>query len=159
MYYISLLTVYPLLSHYIPLDPPPPLLYTYTLPQFQNQWTLCFLDSVFFNTPNRTHHSKLFIKMYYQNKSKTYFIVFVLIFAVFIQQLDSRRIGKKYFRSAREIRHNSVDQSIGCKAKPTASMYQFLNRICEDCFNVYRDTDLYHMCRYVLKKNWIFPPN
>ena len=87
--------------------------------------------------------------MYYQNKSKTYFIVFVLIFAVFIQQLDSRRIGKKYFRSAREIRHNSVDQSIGCKAKPTASMYQFLNRICEDCFNVYRDTDLYHMCRYV----------
>ena len=94
----------------------------------------------------------------YQNKSKTYFIVFVLIFAVLIQQLDSRRIfrnngGKKYLRSAREIRHNSVDQSIGnlqCKAKPTASMYQFLNRICEDCFNVYRDTDLYHMCRYVV---------
>ena len=91
----------------------------------------------------------------YQNKSKTYFIiVFVLIFGVLIQQLDSRRIfrnnhGKKYLRSSREIRHNSVDQSIGCKAKPTASMYQFLNRICEDCFNVYRDTDLYHMCRYV----------
>ena len=56
---------------------------------------------------------------------------------------------KQYLRSPREIRTNtrSIDQAIGCKAPPSAPMYRFLNRICEDCFNVYRDSDLYHMCR------------
>ena len=47
---------------------------------------------------------------------------------------------------ARDIA-SSVDRAVGCKAAPTSWMYQFLNRICEDCFQLYRNTDLYHMCR------------
>ena len=52
----------------------------------------------------------------------------------------------QYLRSSRHIT-SSVGEAIGCKVAPTASMYMFLNRICEDCFNIYRDADLYHMCR------------
>ena len=41
----------------------------------------------------------------------------------------------------------SIGDMIGCKAVPSMKMFKFLNRICEDCFQLYRDPELYQMCR------------
>jgi len=80
----------------------------------------------------------------------------VLLFITF-SSASHRRISNRvnqffensnnYVRSNRARDIASVDRAVGCKAAPTSWMYQFLNRICEDCFQLYRNTDLYHMCR------------
>ena len=56
-----------------------------------------------------------------------------------------------YLRSAREAGHTSVNTAIGCTngIPVSARMFQFLNGICEDCFELYRDNELYQMCRYL----------
>ena len=44
---------------------------------------------------------------------------------------------------------STIGDVIGCKAVPSMKVFKFLNRICEDCFQLYRDAELYHMCRQV----------
>ena len=44
---------------------------------------------------------------------------------------------------------STIGDIIGCKAVPSMKVFKFLNRICEDCFQLYRDAELYHMCRKV----------
>ena len=75
------------------------------------------------------------------------FAVLKLIFPYRVNQFFEN--NNNYVRSNRARDIASVDRAVGCKAAPTSWMYQFLNRICEDCFQLYRNTDLYHMCRWV----------
>ncbi|XP_023346951.1 ion transport peptide isoform X2 [Eurytemora carolleeae] len=34
-----------------------------------------------------------------------------------------------------------------CTSPPSLQMAKFLDRICEDCYRLYRDIDVYQMCR------------
>ena len=38
-----------------------------------------------------------------------------------------------------------------CGGKLDLKTYLFLNKLCEDCFSLFRDTDVYDACRYELK--------
>ena len=49
---------------------------------------------------------------------------------------------------------STIGDVIGCKAVPSIKVFKFLNRICEDCFQLYRDAELYHMCRQVKSLSW-----
>ena len=39
----------------------------------------------------------------------------------------------------------------GCVRKPSVSVLKFLDRVCEDCYKLYRDVDVYQMCRLAKK--------
>ena len=41
----------------------------------------------------------------------------------------------------------SEGESIGCKSVPSMKSYKFLNKICDDCFQLYRDAEVYALCR------------
>ncbi|TRY74745.1 hypothetical protein TCAL_00550 [Tigriopus californicus] len=43
--------------------------------------------------------------------------------------------------------HKSIGETIGCKSSPSIRAYSTLNKVCEDCYHLYRDADLYNMCR------------
>ena len=49
--------------------------------------------------------------------------------------------------------YRSVSQGIdasnplGCSAAPSLRILKYLDRICEDCYMIYRDPDVYTMCR------------
>ena len=36
----------------------------------------------------------------------------------------------------------------GCVRKPRVSVLKYLDRVCEDCYQLYRDVDVYQMCRW-----------
>jgi len=36
---------------------------------------------------------------------------------------------------------------LGCSAAPSLRVLKYLDRICDDCYMIYRDTDVYQMCR------------
>ena len=36
---------------------------------------------------------------------------------------------------------------LGCSAAPSLRILKYLDRICEDCYMIYRDPDVYTMCR------------
>ena len=40
-----------------------------------------------------------------------------------------------------------VENSLGCSRRPSRSVEKYLGRICEDCFNIYKDYDIFEMCR------------
>ena len=35
-----------------------------------------------------------------------------------------------------------------CSSVPSLQMHKFLDQICEDCYRLYRDIEIYRMCRY-----------
>ena len=37
--------------------------------------------------------------------------------------------------------------SLGCKSHPSLRILKYLGRICEDCYNIYRNADVFQMCR------------
>ena len=43
------------------------------------------------------------------------------------------------------IREGETD--LGCVKHPSVAAMKFLERICEDCYKIYRDFDIFHMCR------------
>ena len=47
--------------------------------------------------------------------------------------------------------HDEDESHLGCGHRPTVSTMKFLDRICEDCYSLYRDFDVYHMCRLYLQ--------
>jgi len=72
--------------------------------------------------------------------------LFVTLEIVEARHRDSSRIqeAKKHRRSQRanEVSH------LGCSAShPPLRMVKYLDRICEDCYLLYRDPDIYSMCR------------
>jgi len=46
-------------------------------------------------------------------------------------------------------RRLGIDASnpLGCSAAPSLRILKYLDRICEDCYMIYRDPDVYTMCR------------
>lgn len=38
---------------------------------------------------------------------------------------------------------------MGCKKVPALPVFKKLNSVCEDCFRLFRDQEIYHMCRWV----------
>ena len=41
----------------------------------------------------------------------------------------------------------NVDNTLGCSRQPSYAVEKYLNRICEDCFNIYRNYYVYEGCR------------
>merc|ERR1711976_1001239 len=49
-----------------------------------------------------------------------------------------------------EARHrygNDASNPLGCSASPSLRVLKYLDRICDDCYMLYRDPDIYQMCR------------
>ena len=40
-----------------------------------------------------------------------------------------------------------VENTLGCSRRPSRAVGKYLGRICEDCFNIYKDYDIFEMCR------------
>jgi len=58
-----------------------------------------------------------------------------------------------------ESRHRYVDDAtnpLGCSATPSLRVVKYLDRICNDCYMIYRDPDLYPLCRSNCYKNSYF---
>ena len=60
---------------------------------------------------------------------------------------DLIRYGKYKLQSIDGIERIQED-SLGCKSKPSLRILKYLGRICEDCYSLYRDADVFQMCRY-----------
>ena len=43
---------------------------------------------------------------------------------------------------------NFRKRSGSCRGKYNTAIYTQLDNICEDCYNLYKDPDVHHMCRY-----------
>merc|ERR1719300_1146067 len=39
------------------------------------------------------------------------------------------------------------EDDFGCSEPPTEKALKFLDKICEDCYHMYKDSDVYDMCR------------
>eukprot|EP00090_Calanus_glacialis_P022414 TRINITY_DN34589_c0_g1_i1.p1 TRINITY_DN34589_c0_g1~~TRINITY_DN34589_c0_g1_i1.p1 ORF type:complete len:146 (-),score=22.35 TRINITY_DN34589_c0_g1_i1:130-567(-) len=46
-------------------------------------------------------------------------------------------------RQRSEEEHNSL----GCSSSPSLRILKYLDRICDDCYMLYRDSDVYQLCR------------
>ena len=69
--------------------------------------------------------------------------------ALLLASSPSSASASRHFADSLMLRvpKSSIGDVIGCKAVPSMKVFKFLNRICEDCFQLYRDAELYHMCR------------
>ena len=38
-----------------------------------------------------------------------------------------------------------------CRGRYDPAIYTTLDNICEDCYNLYKDSDVHHMCRFPLR--------
>ena len=47
-------------------------------------------------------------------------------------------------------------RSGSCRGKYNTAIYTQLDNICEDCYNLYKDPDVHHMCRSVHDKQQIY---
>merc|ERR1711976_844532 len=77
---------------------------------------------------------------YYYNKniknSNKFMIFFIVISLGLISSADGRhRYG------------NDASNPLGCSASPSLRVLKYLDRICDDCYMLYRDPDIYQMCR------------
>ena len=61
------------------------------------------------------------------------------------------RIVKQARNDERYDIDDEEESHLGCGRRPTVSTMKFLDRICEDCYSLYRDFDVYQMCRF---KHW-----
>ena len=43
------------------------------------------------------------------------------------------------------------EDDFGCSEPPTEKALKFLDKICEDCYHMYKDSDVYDMCRWITK--------
>ena len=43
---------------------------------------------------------------------------------------------------------NFRKRSGSCRGKYNTAIYTQLDNICEDCYNLYKDPDVHHMCRF-----------
>lgn len=51
--------------------------------------------------------------------------------------------------AAAEKRLVTEAPGLGCDLRPSVAQQKFLDRVCEDCYSLYRDFDVFHMCRCV----------
>ena len=51
--------------------------------------------------------------------------------------------------AAAEKRLVTEEPGLGCDLQPSVAQQKFLDRVCEDCYSLYRDFDVFHMCRCV----------
>ena len=58
--------------------------------------------------------------------------------------LKHGKLGQQYT----EIERVQTNDSLGCEQQPSLRTLKFLGRICEDCYTIYRDVDVFQMCRY-----------
>ena len=49
--------------------------------------------------------------------------------------------------AAAEKRLVTEEPGLGCDLRPSVAQQKFLDRVCEDCYSLYRDFDVFHMCR------------
>merc|ERR1711860_475957 len=68
--------------------------------------------------------------------SNKFMIIFIVISLGLISSADGRhRYG------------NDASNPLGCSASPSLRVLKYLDRICDDCYMLYRDPDIYQMCR------------
>jgi len=46
-----------------------------------------------------------------------------------------------------EMRSEEEGNSLGCSSSPSLRILKYLDRICDDCYMLYRDSDVYQLCR------------
>lgn len=82
-------------------------------------------------------------------------VLLVVLVAVAVLAPPSARADQPLLSSPRMMLQARVPKSssasaselLGCKSVPSMKTFKYLNRICEDCFQLFRDQELYHMCR------------
>lgn len=71
------------------------------------------------------------------------FLRIQMFFALFINNSNSKFLFKGLEKK------NHVE--LGCRGMNSPRIFAQLDRICEDCYNLYRDTEVFSSCRYYLK--------
>ena len=105
---------------------------------------------------------------------RTMFLLFILIIHCTIStevtalattklrlHLRHRQSFPHKFRKVRTLRRNkiqnntrskvSVPEALGCDAGLTRSVFMYMDDICHRCFNLFREIEIYYMCRYFFK--------
>lgn len=77
-------------------------------------------------------------------------LLVVMVVAVSARDLSSSQ-GGGHFLSKKSF------SSIGCMGTHDRSKFARLDRICEECFQLYRDTEIHKSCREFCFKNDVFP--
>merc|ERR1719410_1182532 len=84
----------------------------------------------YYNTNNNNKRNNI---TYNSNK---FMIIFIVISLGLIGSAEGRhRYG------------NDASNPLGCSASPSLRVLKYLDRICDDCYMLYRDPDIYQMCR------------
>ena len=65
---------------------------------------------------------------------------------IIFELLRHGKLGHQYAN----IDRAQTKDSLGCERQPSLRDLKFLGRICEDCYTIYRDVDVFQMCRYEL---------
>jgi len=75
-----------------------------------------------------------------------YFGVFVVFLGILF--LVGTADGRNMFSpSSSRQRADEESNSLGCSSSPSLRILKYLDRICDDCYMLYRDSDVYQMCR------------
>merc|ERR1711976_424495 len=77
---------------------------------------------------------------YYNNNSNNNSNKFMIIFIVISLGLIGSAEGRHRYG-------NDAGNPLGCSASPSLRVLKYLDRICDDCYMLYRDPDIYQMCR------------
>ena len=71
-------------------------------------------------------------------KMKLFILIAALILALFFEQSQSRRLS---------IRTKADDA--GCQGRLDLAKFSKVNHVCEECYSLYKEIEVYKMCRYV----------
>ena len=56
-----------------------------------------------------------------------------------------------FFNQSEFQRSEEEGNSLGCSSSPSLRILKYLDRICDDCYMLYRDSDVYQLCRLSCK--------
>jgi len=71
-------------------------------------------------------------------------IIVFLGILILVGASDARNM---FSPSASRQRSEEEHNSLGCSSSPSLRILKYLDRICDDCYMLYRDSDVYQLCR------------
>ncbi|KAF7494299.1 Ion transport peptide-like [Sarcoptes scabiei] len=89
-------------------------------------------------------------------------VIIIIVLIVFHQQSDALRSDRSRLSSSPSssssfsMQKRSSFSSIGCLGNYDRAKFARLDRICEECFQLYRDPELHTSCRKFCFKNDVF---
>jgi len=84
------------------------------------------------------------------SESRRSFSCFLSLLIVFLGMsllLGSADARNMFSPSATRQRSEEEGNSLGCSSSPSLRILKYLDRICDDCYMLYRDSDVYQLCR------------